>query len=80
MSRTTAKVFMSGRSQALRLPKAFNFASTVREVYIEKEGEKVIISPKPTITLDSFFDAGPCPEFELDRTENQLPQEREELF
>jgi antitoxin VapB len=66
---------MSGRSQALRLPKAFNF--TTREVYIEKDGDKVILLPKPQVTWDGFFDSGPCPDFELDRSENKPPQERE---
>jgi antitoxin VapB len=75
MPRVTAKIFMSGRSQALRLPKAFNFAT--REVYIERDGDKVILLPKPPVTWDSFFDSGPCPDFELDRSENKPPQERE---
>ncbi|MDR1578761.1 MAG: type II toxin-antitoxin system VapB family antitoxin [Synergistaceae bacterium] len=75
MSRATARIFMSGRSQALRLPKAFHFST--REVYIEKEGEKVILLPKPSVTWDSFFDSGPCPDFELDRSYNKSPQERD---
>jgi antitoxin VapB len=39
----TAKVFMSGRSQAVRLPKAFRFACD--EVTIRKEGESLVLSP-----------------------------------
>lgn len=39
----TAKVFMSGSSQAVRLPKAFRFE--VDEVSIRKEGDEVILSP-----------------------------------
>ena len=34
---TTAKIFMNGRSQALRLPKAFRVAS--KEVYLKKTAE-----------------------------------------
>lgn len=41
----TAKVFWTNRSQAIRLPKEFQFA--VDEVYIQREGEKIILSPKP---------------------------------
>ena len=41
----TAKVFMTGRSQAVRLPKEFRFAS--REVRIRKEGSAVILEPLP---------------------------------
>jgi antitoxin VapB len=68
MSKATAKIFTSGRSQTLRLPKAFHFST--EEVYIEKEGDKVILLPKPSATWDSFFDSGPCPDFELDRDYN----------
>ena len=75
MNRTTARIFKSGRSQALRLPKAFNF--TTNEVYIERDGDKVILLPKPSVTWDSFFESGPCPDFELDRSENAPPEERE---
>ncbi len=41
----TAKIFMNNRSQAVRLPKEFQFS--VSEVYIHKEGEDVILSPRP---------------------------------
>lgn len=44
MSRT-AKVFMTNRSQAVRLPKDFQFATD--EVLIRKVGEDVILSPRP---------------------------------
>jgi len=40
---STAKIFQNGRSQAVRLPKAFRFEGT--EVKIRKEGEKVILEP-----------------------------------
>jgi antitoxin VapB len=75
MDRATAKIFKSGRSQALRLPKAFKFDT--KEVYIEKEGDKVVLFPKPAVTWDSFFDSGPCPDFELDRSENAPPKDKE---
>jgi virulence-associated protein VagC len=41
-----AKVFMNNRSQAVRLPKEFQF--NTGEVFIRKEGEDVILSPRPT--------------------------------
>ena len=44
MSRT-AKVFMTNRSQAVRVPKEFQFSTD--EVFIRKEGEDVILSPRP---------------------------------
>lgn len=38
-----AKLFTHGRSQAVRLPKAFRFEGT--EVSIRKEGDRVILEP-----------------------------------
>ena len=43
----TAKVFMTNRSQAVRLPKDYQFSSD--EVFIRKEGEDVILSPDRAI-------------------------------
>ena len=43
---STAKVFTTGRSQAVRLPKAFRFDTT--EVTIEKVGNAVVLRPKQT--------------------------------
>jgi antitoxin VapB len=40
-----AKIFMNNRSQAVRLPKEFQFG--VQEVFIRKEGSEVVLSPRP---------------------------------
>ena len=42
----TAKVFTTGRSQAVRLPKAYRFNTD--EVTIEKVGNAVVLRPKQT--------------------------------
>ncbi|WP_439259000.1 antitoxin [Lonepinella sp. BR2930] len=41
----TAKLFMSGRSQAVRLPKAFAFPNE-NEVIIQKYGQGILLMPK----------------------------------
>ena len=41
----TAKIFMNNRSQAVRLPKEFQFAAA--EVFIRKQGDEVILSARP---------------------------------
>jgi antitoxin VapB len=41
----TARIFMTNRSQAVRLPKEFQFSTD--EVFIRKEGDDVILSPRP---------------------------------
>jgi antitoxin VapB len=51
----TAKLFMHGRSQAVRLPKEFRFEGS--EVKVSKVGDKVILEPikKQPIDLDKFW-------------------------
>lgn len=41
----TAKLFMNNRSQAVRLPKEFQFSTS--EVFIRKQGDEVILSARP---------------------------------
>jgi antitoxin VapB len=53
MNLATAKVFMNGRSQAIRLPKAFRVEGN--EVYIKKENNKLIIEPKPQVSWAEVF-------------------------
>ena len=45
MQRAT-KIFMNNRGQAVRLPKEFRFRA--RKVFIRKEGDDVILSPRPS--------------------------------
>ena len=54
--RRTAKIFMNNRSQAVRLPKEFQFKT--QEVFIRKEGNELILSPKPT-DWSSYLENGP---------------------
>ena len=51
----TAKIFLNNRSQAVRLPKDFQFA--VSEVFISKVGENIVLSPRPPDWGD-FLDSG----------------------
>jgi antitoxin VapB len=46
---TTAKVFMSGRSQAVRLPKEFRFDAD--EVLIERRPEGILLRTKSRLEL-----------------------------
>lgn len=45
-----AKVFMHGRSQAVRLPKEFRFQG--REVRVSRDGDKVILEPLEPAPFD----------------------------
>lgn len=53
MSHHIGKVFMNGRSQAIRLPKEFRF--DVDEVFIKKVGNELIITAVEP-SWDAFFD------------------------
>ncbi|MGH8454505.1 MAG: antitoxin [Nevskiales bacterium] len=50
---TTAKVFMTGRSQAVRLPKAYRLDCD--EVIVERRGEKLVLTPKQAKDWSKFF-------------------------
>ena len=70
-----AKVFMTNRSQAVRLPKEFQFETD--EVFIRKEGEEVILSPRPA-DWASYLDSGPVASDTFMTDIEDLPvQERE---
>ena len=51
----TAKLFMHGRSQAVRLPKEFRFSGS--EVYVRRQGEEVVLSSRPRASIQSLIDA-----------------------
>ena len=52
---STAKLFMHGRSQAVRLPKEFRFEGT--EVYVRRVGDDVVLSSRPATSPDALLEA-----------------------
>lgn len=70
-----AKIFMNNRSQAVRLPKEFQFKT--REVFIRKEGGDVVLSTRP-FEWSSYLDEGPVasPTF-MEAIEDLPVQERQ---
>jgi antitoxin VapB len=70
---TRTNVFLSNKSQAVRLPKDVAFPAAVREVAILKDGLRRVIVPA-TAVWDDFFDA---PGIDLGERTEPLPQERE---
>jgi antitoxin VapB len=76
-----ARVFMSGRSQAVRIPSAYRF--TTDEVYIRRDPQTgdLILSQSPGSWPEiyrSLDEAGFPDDFLADRAQG-LPQEREGL-
>lgn len=75
----TAKIFMSGRSQAVRLPKAFRLSGT--EVRIKKIGNALVLIPGND-PWQSLFDSLEQfePGFRLEREQPKNQQERTEML
>ena len=77
--RHKAKLFLNGRSQAVRLPAIFRFDG--EEVYIRKDSDTgdVILSRKPG-TWDDFFELMKTidvPKDFMNDRDNELPPERD---
>lgn len=74
----TAKVFRSGNSQALRLPKEFRFKG--KEVEIFRRGDEVVLREKEKSLARAFQIIASLPDdLMLPDREEDLPQEREGL-
>lgn len=75
----TAKLFINGRSQAVRLPKEYRFEGN--EVYVKKTREGLLLIPKDRSIWDAWernlikYDAP----FMADRNQPADQQERAEL-
>lgn len=72
----TAKIFQNGRSQAIRLPKAFRLPGT--EVKISRDGSRIILEPLEQswddwlLAIEQFSD-----DFMAEGREQPVVQERE---
>jgi antitoxin VapB len=70
-----AKLFMNNRSQAVRLPKEFQFKTD--EVFIRKKGEDLVLSPRPS-DWSSYLAEAPVASSSFMEDIDDLPvQERE---
>lgn len=80
----SAKVFMSGRSQAVRLPKRFRFPEGCNEVAIRQIGRHLILSPR-FADWEDYWANSARPEKDFVETvlalrANDLPVEEREGF
>ncbi|GLR61321.1 antitoxin [Rhizobium indigoferae] len=74
-----ARVFQSGNSQAVRLPKEFHF--DVDQVEVTREGDAVILRPRPDrgmrwASLHSAWERGLSDDFMAEGREQPAGQER----
>jgi antitoxin VapB len=77
-----AKVFYSGRSQAVRIPAEFRF--TTDEVYMRRDQQSgsLILSECPEDSWSDVFqalDAAGFPDDFMENRDQGLPQERDDL-
>jgi len=76
-SRPTARVGWNNRSQTVTMPLEYRFADSVQEVFIRREGESVVLTPRPT-DWSGFFALGLKASDDFMSTSERLPiQERE---
>lgn len=74
----TTRIFRSGNSQAVRLPKEFRFDDD--EVEIFRRGEEVVLRRKPRNLAAVFEVLAKFPEdFLAAGRRDEIPQEREDL-
>jgi len=71
-----AKIFMNNRSQAVRLPKEFQFKT--KEVFIRKEGSDVVLSPRP-FDWTSYLAEGPVASPAFMENVDDLPVQERDL-
>ncbi len=72
----TAKIFMNNRSQAVRLPKEFQFSTP--EVFIRKQGDDVILSARPKDWSD-YLASGPIATEDFMEGVEDLPQQERDI-
>jgi antitoxin VapB len=72
-------VFMTNRTQAVRLPKAMAFPDGVREVEIIKVGDSRIITPVGRRWSDFFLHGPRVSDDFMTEREDPPPEEREPL-
>jgi len=55
--RPTARVGWNNRSQTVTMPLEYRFPDSVREVFIRRVGDSVVLTPRPT-DWSGFFASG----------------------
>lgn len=72
----TAKLFMNGRSQAVRLPKGFRFEG--EEVFVKRVGNAVVLLPRHESWRTLYESLGAFSEDFMEKREQPISQIRKE--
>lgn len=75
----TARVFWSGNSQAVRLPREFRLPEGVDVVTVKREGNRIVLEPPKQKEFSAKFwrALGALPDFQRPR---QVRQRRKRIF
>jgi len=77
-SRPTARVGWNNRSQTVTMPLEYRFADSVREVFIRRESESVVLTPRPT-DWSGFFALGTTASENFMSKRERLPIQKREF-
>lgn len=79
MTTTYVRVFRSGNSQAVRLPRDLAFPAHIHELVARRDGDRLVLEAVPGGEFPAaFWDAlGQAPDFQRPP---QKPQQRGEIF
>ena len=73
----TTKVFMNGRSQAVRIPQEYRFEED--ELFINKIGDALILTPRSALIDTLRVGAEMIPDDFMDSRPEEIGSEREDL-
>ena len=74
----SAKVFTTGRSQAVRIPKEFRFIT--KEVMLKRDGNSIVLTPKEDSWMDIYHKMVALGACDIERLEPPPWKERERLL
>lgn len=76
-------VFKNNRTQAIRIPKALAFPDDVKEVEIVRDGDTLVVTPKPpkkAMTWAKYFATAPrMPDDFMRERDDPPPEDRQAL-
>ena len=75
MDQSTTKIFTSGNSQAVRIPKKYRFDCD--EVMISQRGDELVLTPIRTSWLEFFAQAPQTPHEFMEFDRDDQPQQRD---
>jgi len=79
MTTTHARIFTSGNSQAIRVPKGLAYPQHGHDLVVRRDGDRLILEPAPVQDFSAAFWSliGSLPDHERPP---QVPQQRAPLF